>query len=463
MTDYKEFEMAEYDLTPVSVPKIETKYRSIKTALPVPESLPIFAELKKSEPRSMQGQPPIIWHKADNFTVGDKWGNRWLDWSSGVLITNAGHGHPKIVKALHAIIEQGLLSSYVFIHEGRAKLTKMLQDLAPKGKKYTVFLLSSGSEATENCIKLAKTYALRKYGPKRKYFVSFNNAFHGRTLAAQLAGGMPKLKEWIIDGDKTFVQAPFPDGYKNEDTSFALFLKTLAEKSIAPDEIAGVMSESYQGVGPDFMPVEYAQKLEKFCKDNDIVLVMDEVQAGFGRSGKMFTFEHYGIAPDLIACGKGISSSLPISAVIGRKDIMDLYAPGSMTSTHSGSPLCVAAAIANLEVIKEEKLVENSAKMGEILCRELQRIQKKYPERLGCFRGKGLVAGIQCVLPGTKTPDPALALEINIKCLQKGLLMFAPVGVGGECLKIAPPLSITEDALRESLQVFENACDEVLG
>jgi 4-aminobutyrate aminotransferase-like enzyme len=455
--------MAEYDLTPVNVPKVETKYRSIKTAIPVPESLPIFAELKKSEPRSMQGQPPIIWHKANNFTVEDKWGNRWIDWSSCVLIANAGHNHPKISKALHDIVDQGLLSTYVFIHEGRAKLTGMLQALAPKGKDYSVFLLSSGSEATENCIKMAKTYALEKYGPKRRYFVSFGNAFHGRTMGSQLAGGMDKLKTWIIDGDKTFVQVPFPDGFKNEDTSFDLFLKTLEDKGIKPDEIAGVMSESYQGVGPDFIPVEYAQKLEKFCKDNDIVLIMDEVQAGFGRSGKMFTFEHYGITPDIIACGKGISSSLPISAVIGRKDIMDIYAPGSMTSTHSGSPLCVAAAIANLEVIEEENLVENSAKLGELMCSELKRIQQKYPERLGCFHGKGLVAGIQCVKPGTKTPDPALALEINIKCLQKGLLMFAPVGIGGECIKIAPPLSITEDALKESLEVFEAACDEILG
>jgi 4-aminobutyrate aminotransferase-like enzyme len=411
----------------------------------------------------MQGQPPIIWHKANNFTVEDKWGNRWIDWSSCVLIANAGHNHPKISKALHDIVDQGLLSTYVFIHEGRAKLTGMLQALAPKGKDYSVFLLSSGSEATENCIKMAKTYALEKYGPKRRYFVSFGNAFHGRTMGSQLAGGMDKLKTWIIDGDKTFVQVPFPDGFKNEDTSFDLFLKTLEDNGIKPDEIAGVMSESYQGVGPDFIPVEYAQKLEKFCKDNDIVLIMDEVQAGFGRSGKMFTFEHYGITPDIIACGKGISSSLPISAVIGRKDIMDIYAPGSMTSTHSGSPLCVAAAIANLEVIEEENLVENSAKLGELMCSELKRIQQKYPERLGCFHGKGLVAGIQCVKPGTKTPDPALALEINIKCLQKGLLMFAPVGIGGECIKIAPPLSITEDALKESLEVFEAACDEILG
>jgi 4-aminobutyrate aminotransferase-like enzyme len=149
--------------------------------------------------------------------------------------------------------------------------------------------------------------------------------------------------------------------------------------------------------------------------------------------------------------------------VIGRADIMDLYAPGSMTSTHSGSPLPVAAAVANLEIIQKERLHERAACMGEILVPGVHRIQQKYPKVLGCAQGKGLVAGIQVVKPGTKTPDPDMALRINIACFQKGLLMFAPVGIAGECLKISPPLTIPEDALRESLQVLEEAVDEVLG
>ncbi len=455
--------MAEYDMTPVDVPTINTKYRTIQTAIPVPESLPIFERLKQSEPRSMMGQPPIVWHKAEDFTVSDKWGNRWIDWSSCVLVSNIGHAHPEIRQALHAIIDQGLLSTYVFVHEQRGELTSMLQAMAPDPSDYHVFLLSSGSEATENCIKLAKTYAIQKYGPERRYMITFNNAFHGRTLGAQLAGGMPKLKTWIATPDPSFVQVPFPDGFKNPDTSFDLFLKSLADAGIEPHQIAGVMTESYQGVGPDFMPVDYAQKLEKFCRQHDIVLCFDEVQAGFGRTGKMFCFEHYGVTPDLIACGKGISSSLPIAAVIGRKDLMGIYAPGSMTSTHSGSPLCVAAALANLKVLQREKLAERAARMGEILLPELERIRAKYPDRLGCLHGKGLVAGIQVVGPGTRTPDSATALAVNLRCLQKGLLMFAPVGIGGECLKISPPLSIAEDALREAITVFEEAIDEVLG
>jgi 4-aminobutyrate aminotransferase-like enzyme len=453
---------AKYDLNPVEVPPVKTKYRRIRTKLPVPESLPVFQALQDSEPQSMMGQPPVVWDRAEGFQVMDRWGNVWIDWSSGVLITNAGHGRKEIRKALEAAVKKPLLSTYVFVHEQRAELTRALQALAPD-RTYQVFLLTTGSEAIENAIKLAKTYALDKYGKKKRYIVGFQNAFHGRTLGAQLAGGIPALKRWIVDEGRTFVQVPFPDGYKNEDISFELFLKTLKKLKVKPGEIAGVITESYQGVGPDFLPVEYAQGLQRFCREHDIVMMFDEVQSGFGRTGKMFCYEHYGIKPDMIICGKGISSSLPLSAVIGRKEIMELYAPGSMTSTHSASPLPVAAAVENLKILQRERLVEHAAEMERVLMPGLAEIQGKYSDRLGCLHGKGLVAGIQAVKAGTKQPDAATAQAINLKCLHKGLLMFAPVGVGGECIKIAPPLVIPEDALRESIDVLAEACDEVLG
>jgi 4-aminobutyrate aminotransferase/(S)-3-amino-2-methylpropionate transaminase len=453
---------AKYDLTPLEVPQVRTKYRRIRTSIPVPESLPIFQALQDSEPQSMMGQPPVVWDRAEGFQVADRWGNLWIDWSSGVLITNAGHGRKEIRRALEAALKKPLLSTYVFVHEQRAELTRALQALAPNPPNYQVFLLTTGSEAIENALKLARTYALEKHGQKKRIIVSFDNAFHGRTLGAQLAGGMPGLKKWIVGEGKTFVQVPFPDGYKNEDVSFELFLNTLKRLKIKPREIAGVITESYQGVGPDFLPVEYAQALQSFCREHDIVMMFDEVQSGFGRTGKMFCYEHYGVEPDLIICGKGISSSLPLSAVIGRKDIMGLYAPGSMTSTHSASPLPVVAAVENLKIIRREQLVEHAARMERVLMPGLAEIQGRYPDRLGCLHGKGLVAGIQAVKPGTKEPDAATAQAINLKCLHKGLLMFAPVGIGGECIKICPPLVIPQDALKESIAVLAEACAEVL-
>jgi len=455
--------MAVYDLSPVEVPRIETRYRTIRTKIPVPESVPLFQALAASEPRSMAGQPPIVWHRAEDFTVYDRWGNRWIDWSSCVLVANAGHGRPEIRDALKKIVDQGLVASYVFVHEQRAELCAMLKSLSPDPESYRVFLLSTGSEATENAIKLARTYALEKYGLRRKYLVSFRHAFHGRTMGAQIAGGIDEQKRWLGAADPAFVQVPFPDGYKNTDTSFDLFLSSLSAKSITPAEIAGIITESYQGVGPDFFPVEYARRLEGFCRQNDIVLIFDEVQSGFGRTGKMFCYEHYGVKPDIICCGKGISSSLPISAVIGRQDILGLYAPGSMTTTHSASPLPVAAAIANLKIILGENLAGRAALMEGVLMPVLAGIQTRHPDRLGCLHGKGLVAGLQVVKPGTKTPDPETALAINIAAMRKGVLMFAPVGIAGECLKIAPPLTIAEEALMESAQVFGEAVEEVLG
>jgi len=282
-------------------------------------------------------------------------------------------------------------------------------------------------------------------------------------MGAQLAGGMDAAKRWLGRSDDSFVQVPFPDGYKNADTRFELFLESLAAQGVRPEQVCGVMSESYQGVGPDFMPVEYARRLEEWCRKNDVVLVMDEVQAGFCRTGTWFAYEQYGITPDLVACGKGISSSLPLSAVIGRADIMGLYPPGSMTSTHSGSPLPVAAALANVRELKKGSYLANAKALGPVLRDGLLAIQRRHPAEAGCVQARGLVAGIQVVKPGTKEPDPATALKVNERCFHKGLLMFAPVGIGGECLKIAPPLDISREALEEGLAVLGEAIDEVLG
>ena len=458
--------MSAYNLTPRDVPKVKTKFRRIQTKIPVPESLPILESLHSSEPRSMSGQPPIIWHRAEGIQIHDRWGNMWLDWSSGVLITNSGHGRKEIVTALKKLIDRPLLATYVFSHEGRAELTAMLKKLAPKKAEYRVFVMSTGSEATENTIKLARTYGVNKNGKKKHVIVGFIGGFHGRTLGAQLAGGMPGQKEWIVKTDvkeSGFLQVPFPDGYRNENQSFDLFLDTLKENGLTGADVAGVISESYQGVGPNFFPDQYAKDLEGWCRENDVVLIMDEVQAGFGRTGKMFTFEHYGIEPDLICCGKGISSSLPISAVIGREDIMEMYAPGSMTSTHSGSPLPVVAAIENLKIMEREKLVENAASLGVPLKEGLLAIKEKYPANIGAVNARGLVAGMLLVKPGTKEPNQEAALAINEGCLEKGLLMFAPVGIGHECVKIAPPLCTTREALDEGISVLKETCDEVLG
>jgi 4-aminobutyrate aminotransferase / (S)-3-amino-2-methylpropionate transaminase / 5-aminovalerate transaminase len=450
-----------YSLTPRAVSPVETANRRIHGELPVPESLPILERLERFEPSSMQGQPPIVIDSVQGWRVHDRWGNMWMDWSSGVLISNIGGSHPAVLEALREMLDRPLLSTYVFPHEKRAELAELLVGCAP-GPGYKVFLLSTGAEATENCIKLAKTWGRERKGPDCKVFVTFQNAFHGRTMGAQLAGGNPGSKAWLGTPDPSFVQVPFPDGYKNPDTRFELFRETLEAKGVKPEQVCGVMSESFQGCGPDFFPAEYARQLEAWCRSCGALLIMDEVQAGFGRTGNWFAFQDYGITPDLIACGKGISGSLPLSAVLGRADIMELYPPGSMTSTHSGSPLPVAAAVANIRQLQSGGYLQNARALDPVLRDGLLAIQARHPRQAGCVHARGLVAGIQIVKPGTREPDPVTALAVNEACFRRGLLMFAPVGVKGECIKIAPPLDITRDALSEGLAVLGEAMDEAL-
>jgi 4-aminobutyrate aminotransferase/diaminobutyrate-pyruvate transaminase/4-aminobutyrate aminotransferase/(S)-3-amino-2-methylpropionate transaminase len=409
----------------------------------------------------MGGQPPVVWDRAEGIQVYDRWGNMWLDWSSGVLVTNAGHSHPRIRRAIEEVVQRNLLHNYCFPSEIRARAVEALARVAPEGLD-KVFLLTTGSEAVECPIKLARSWGRQIGGDDKIVIVSFENAFHGRTLGSQMIGGIPALKEWIVNLDKDMVQVPFPDGFRCPDTSFDLFLKSLEDQNVRPDHVAGVITETYQGGNASFAPPEYIQELRAWCDEHKALLIFDEIQAGFARTGTYWGFEHYGVVPDLMCCGKGITSGLPLSAVIGRPEIMDLYPPGSMTSTHTGNPLCSAAVIANLEVIEEENLVENTRKMGEILQPELRRVAAQFPDHVGTVHGKGLVASFHMVKPGGMDPDPELASDIVRCSVEKGLLMFEPVGYAGASVKVSPPLVITEEPLRESIAVIEEALQETI-
>ncbi|HOB73697.1 MAG TPA: aspartate aminotransferase family protein [Phycisphaerae bacterium] len=447
--------------TPVIPSKpIETKYRRITPPLPAPGSHAMLADSQKYEPRSMQGQPPIAWDRAEGFNVYDAAGNKWLDFSSGVLVANAGHSHPAIADAIVKQVKRGLLHNYCFPGELRITLARRLCELAPEPLK-KAFLLSTGSEATECAVKLMRTHG-RKIDTRKDVIVSFTNAFHGRTLGAQMIGGIPALKEWIGHLDPSMIQVPFPDGFRCTDISFEGFLRQLEQAGLSADRVAGVIAETYQGGGASFGPPAYFQQMRKWCDQHQILLTFDEVQAGFGRCGTMWGFEHYGTVPDLMCLGKGISSSLPVSAVVGRPDVMDLYPPGSMTSTHTGNPICMAAALANIDVILKEKLVENSARVGEVLHRELWKQLKPFDSRIGAIHGKGLVAGVHVIKDESQTPDPELAHDVVWHAVGRGLMLFAPVGVKGGTIKICPPLCITEEAVTEGVSVIAEAFAECL-
>ena len=451
----------EFLIKPCSVPLIETKFRRIATPIPHPDSVPTLARLIEFEPQSMRGQPPLVWDRAEDIFVFDKYGNRWLDWSSGVLVANSGHSAPEVKQAIVDQVQSGLLHNYCFPSEERAALVESLAGLAPAHLK-KVFLLTTGSEATECALKLARAHGIKMGGEKKIGLVGFDRGFHGRTLGAQQAGGMAGQKAWIVNLDPAILNVPFPDGYWQEDTSFDRFLEAIGRSSLKSYNIAGVMMESYQGVGPDFAPIEFVQRLASWCRENGVLLIFDEVQAGFGRTGKFWAFEHYSVVPDLICCGKGITSSLPLSAVIGRADIMDQFAPGAMTSTHTGNPICCAAALANIKKIIQSDLTSNAATLGPVLLEGLQQIQGKHPDVVGRVTARGLVGGLQATLPGRKEPNHSLAHAIIQRCFHKGLLLFAPVGAWGQTVKIAPPLTTPREALLEGLQVLSEAVDEAV-
>lgn len=444
-----------FDSTPRQGDIIETRFRRIATPLPHPDTIETLELLRDFEPISMAGQPPVLWAKAEGFSVFDAAGNRWIDFSSGVLVANCGHGHPKLKAALIDQIENGVIFSYCFPNRPRAELVRRLVQLAG-GRIDRCFLLTTGAEATENAIKLARTYGLDKGGAIRRVFVTFEGAFHGRTLGSQLAGGIPALKEWIGIDNTGFVTVPFPDQATGKNAEFSDFLAALDRLGVAPEEVCGVMAEAYQGGTGRLYPKPYMQELRLWCDQHDVLLILDEVQSGFGRTGKLFTHHHYDIEADIICCGKGLSGSLPISAVLGNSRFISKYGPGEMTSTHSGSAICARAALASLEIIEEEGLIENSRKMGEILENEIGKLANENRDVISATNGKGLMRAILFRGPEGE-PSGALAMKVVDHCVRHGVMLYAPVGPGGATVKINPPLMITEEALREGLSVFAEA------
>ena len=448
-----------FNMKPEVVDRVETRFRRIVTPIPVPESLPIIDRLHQYEPRSMSGQPLVVWDRAEGVNVYDPYGNKWLDMSSGVLVANVGHGRQEVRDAMMELMERPLLHNYLFPCEIRAQLVKRLAEISPAGLD-KVFLLTTGGEAVECAVKLVRTHASKKSGNRKNIIISFDNAFHGRTLGAQLVGGITELKDWIVNPDPDIHQVPFPGDFRLEDRSFSLFEMTLQEKGINPDNVSGVISETYQGGGASFMPEEYAHQLREWCDIHGALLIFDEVQSSFGRTGKLFAFEHYGINPDIIACGKGISSCLPLSAVISSTEIMDMYEPGSMTSTHTGNPVCCAATLASINLLLDGGVMANAASVGKFLANKLEKLKNHYSDIIGALNGRGMVYGIHIVKRGSIQPDGEMAHRITDRAVKKGLMLFAPVGSGGATIKICPPLIIDEEAVEDGITALREAFED---
>lgn len=447
---------------PVKHPAVRSRYRSIQTALPVPESLPILEDLYRYESRSMHGQIPIVWDRAKDFQVFDRWGNCWIDFTSTIFVANCGHANDRILAALRAMLDKELLHTYSYATEIRAQFLKYLvEHMPPVFEK--AYLISTGTEATEMVVKLMRLEGQR-VGKKRLGVVSFEGSYHGRTQGAAMIGGSPAGRTWIGFEDPNVWQLPFPYPWslrpgETGRQRFAEHVALLKSRGVDPaHDVCGFMFEAYIGWAAAFIPRDYAQAAAEYARANAILLGFDEVQAGFGRTGKLFVHEHYGVEPDLIACGKGISSSLPLAAVLGRARLLDLPEVGSMSSTHSANPLACAAGLANLQEIVERRLVEEAARNGEALLARLRALQGRHPDRIAHVTGAGMLAALLFRDPASGAPDGLTASLVCERALHKGLLL---VHTGRESIKLGPPLTIARDALEEGLDVLEEALTEI--
>lgn len=446
-----------------AIPKIDTKYRKIVTKIPVPESLPIFEEIFKYEARSMHGQLPILWDKAEDSQVFDKYGNCWIDFTSTIFLTNTGHSNPHVIDAIRKQLDQKLIHTYTFMHEIRAKFLKKLVEMTPDFCE-KAFLLSAGTEACECALKLMRMYG-QTISKDKVGIVSFKGCMHGRTMGAELLRGIPASAEWIgcKDPNMSYLTFPYPWSVEDPEThdwrsNFRNDMDNLKNEGVDFSKLCGFMIESYQGWGAIFYPKEYIQELVKFAKEQNMLVVFDEIQSGFGRTGKLFAYEHYEVEPDFICLGKALSGSLPLSAVIGRKSILDLPGVGSMSSTHSANPLTCAAALANLEEFESKNLVAESARKGKLLHRTLNEIKEEFSDFISGIIGKGMVAALLIKNPKTGEPDGLLASRICERAMQKGLIL---VHTGRESIKIGPPLTISDEILLDGLTALKESMQEI--
>jgi len=447
---------------PVNVDSINTQYRKITTAIPVPESIPLLEKMYRLESHSMHGQMPIIWDRAEDFQVFDAWGNVWIDFTSTIFVANAGHGNKRIRAALKKLLDKPLLHTYTYASKERIDyLDYLISNTPPQFEK--AFLLSAGTEATETTLKLMRLNG-QKIGKRKGGVICFKGAFHGRTMGAQMMTGSMPAREWIGYQDQNIHHLPFPypwgDGISDPKKFFYTALNNLLEeKGLDPEkDICGIMLETFQGWGGIFYPKEFVQELVNYAHERGILVTFDEMQAGFGRTGELFGYMHYDVEPDLLCCGKGSSSGLPLAIVLGSAEVMDLPDIGSMSSTHSANPLVCVAGHENLKAILEDGLIENSKNLGVIFHKAINGIKNKYPEYIKYVFGKGLLAAL--VFIDTKgNPLNLLCDNISEKAMQRGLLV---VHTGRESIKLAPPLTIAEDALLEGINVLDECIRDSL-
>lgn len=429
-----------------------------QSSLPGPKARAMIKrDHKVISPSYPRGYPFVMDH-GKGSEVWDVDGNRFLDFMGGIAVVSTGYSHPKVVKAVQEQAEKFLHISSDFYHENWVRLAEKLDEIAPFKEDALSFMTNSGTEAVETAIKLAR------YHTKRTNFIGFTGAFHGRTMGAvtftaskaKYHGGFYPLMNGVT-------HAPFPNPYrpvlerrKGEDYGEATVRyieEEILNQIMPPKDVAGILVESIQGEGGYLIPPDgFFPALRKLCSKHGILLIVDEVQSGMGRTGKWWAIEHFGVEPDMLTSAKGIASGLPLGACIARKSVMD-WEIGTHGNTYGGNPISCAASLATIELIESE-FMKNAEVVGAYALEALKEMQTRHPS-IGEVRGKGLMIGVEFV-KNRETKEPAKELTDRVVDIgfEHGLLMLS---CGKSVIRIAPPLSMSRSEMDEGLKLFEEA------
>ncbi len=429
-----------------------------KSNLPGPKAKAMIErDSKVISPSYARGYPFVMDH-GKGSEVWDVDGNRFLDFMGGIAVVATGHSHPKVMKAIQEQAEKFIHISSDFYHENWIKLAEKLDEIAPFKEDALSFMTNSGTEAVETAIKLAR------YHTKRSNFIGFTGAFHGRTMGAvTFTASKAKYHSGFYPLMNGVTHAPFPNPYrpvlerrKGEDDGEAV-VRYIEDEILAqilpPKDVAGILVETIQGEGGYIVPPDgFYPALRKLCDKHGILMILDEVQCGMGRTGKWWAIEHFGVEPDMITSAKGIASGMPLGACIARKSVMD-WEIGAHGNTYGGNPISCAASLATIDLINNG-FMQNAKDVGEYAMDALEEIKARHPS-IGDVRGKGLMIGVEFV-KDRETKEPAKELTDRVVDLgyERGLLMLS---CGKSVVRIAPALSMSKGEMDEGLRLFEDA------
>jgi 4-aminobutyrate aminotransferase / (S)-3-amino-2-methylpropionate transaminase / 5-aminovalerate transaminase len=412
------------------------------------------------EPARAAGHTTIVWDRAFGSCVWDTEGREYIDFTSGVLVTNIGHAHPDVADAVGTQARR-LTNCYDYPHPLRAKLAEQVVELAGPEFEQVAFF-TTGAEAIDAALRTARA------ATDRFEFVSFTHGFHGRSFASASVGALKTTRLGAGPLLPGTIVAPYPYVYRSQEgldaeqsVSVCLSYLELLADTASTGSIAAVIAEPYLGSGGGVVPpVDFFAGVRDFCDRHGALLILDEVQSGFGRTGTWFAYQQLGITPDLLVVAKGIANGLPLSAVLGKQAVFAAMVPGTLGSTYGGNPVSCAAALATLDVMKRENLPTQAQAKGRFILGRLRDWQQEFPH-IGDVRGMGMSFGLEFVEDKVqKTPAPKRALEAVQMAADRGLLTLPPSGNLGNVLRLAPALNIPDDLMVEGLERLRSVLQE---